>query len=95
MKLDSWKRPVEEEIEVKPELQMELDFTSECPDTARELGIRWEPRIATPEEVAEWHETEGKWWGDRALHFVALASVLQFCSIGFMLLSFYLLDGVF
>ena len=41
MKLDSWKRPVEEEIEVKPEEQMELDFTSECPDTARELGIRW------------------------------------------------------
>ena len=59
MKLDSWKRPVEEEIEVKPEEQMELDFTSECPDTARELGIRWEPRIATPKEVAAWQEALG------------------------------------
>ena len=86
---------IQQSIIMKENKQMELDFTSECPTTARELGIRWEPRIATPEEVAEWHETEGKWWGDRALHFVALASVLQFCSIGFMLLSFYLLDGVF
>ena len=86
---------IQQSIIMKENKQIELDFTSECPTTARELGIRWEPRIATPEEVAEWHETEGKWWGDRALHFVALASVLQFCSIGFMLLSFYLLDGVF
>ena len=50
---------------------------------------------ATPEQVKEWHETEGKWWGDRALHIVAIASVLQFCSIGFMLMSFYLLDQIF
>ena len=31
------------------EEQLELDFTSECPEEARELGIRWAPRNATPE----------------------------------------------
>ena len=30
------------------EEQLELDFTSECPEEARELGIRWAPRNATP-----------------------------------------------
>ena len=53
------------------EEQLELDFTSECPEEARELGIRWAPRNATPEETKEWIETENKWWGDRALLFVA------------------------
>ena len=33
------------------EEQLELDFTSECPEEARELGIRWAPRNATPEET--------------------------------------------
>mgnify|MGYP001174323221 FL=1 len=50
---------------------------------------------ATPEQVKEWHEKEGKWWADRAIPTVAIASVLQCCTLGFMLLSFYLLDKVF
>ena len=39
--------------------QMGLDFTSECSTTARELGIRWEPRIVTPKELAKWQEALG------------------------------------
>lgn len=74
------------------EKQLELDFTSECPETARELGIRWEPRIASPEEVKKWHETEGKWWADRGLTIVAIASVLQFATLGSMLLFMKLIE---
>tara|TARA_B000000557_G_scaffold48036_1_gene36524 strand:+ start:1302 stop:1547 length:246 start_codon:yes stop_codon:yes gene_type:complete len=80
MKTDSWKRPVEKHIEDSIPQQLELHFT--LPD-------------ATPEQIKAWHEQEGKWWADRSLSIVAIASVLQFCSIGFMLLSFYLLDIVF
>jgi|TARA_B100002019_G_scaffold288871_1_gene303353 hypothetical protein len=50
---------------------------------------------ATPEQIAEWHEKEGKWWADRSLSIIAIASVLQFCSVGFMLLSFKLLQIAF
>ena len=32
------------------------------------------PRDATPEEVKAWHESEGKWWADRAMITVAIAS---------------------
>ena len=41
---------------------------------------------ATPEQIKEWQETEGKWWSDRALTFVAIASLLQFATLGSMLL---------
>ena len=71
------------------EEQLELDFTSECPEEARELGIRWAPRDATPEETKKWIETENKWWGDRALLFVAYASLTQVVMLGLMLLSFW------
>ena len=71
------------------EKQLELDFTSECPEEARELGIRWAPRNATPEETKEWIDTENKWWADRALHHVAIASVIQFVMLGLMMLSFW------
>ena len=47
---------------------------------------------ATPEEVEEWFQTNLKPWADKSLTIVALASVLQFCSIGFMLLSFYFIQ---
>lgn len=50
---------IQQSIIMKENKQIELDFTSECPTTARELGIRWEPRIATPKEVAAWHEALG------------------------------------
>ena len=71
------------------EEQLELDFTSECPEEARELGIRWAPRNATPEETKQWIETENKWWSDRALYFVGIASIIQFVMMGLMLLSFW------
>ena len=47
---------------------------------------------ATPEEEEEWFQTNLKPWADKSLTIVALASVLQFCSIGFMLLSFYFIQ---
>ena len=50
---------------------------------------------ATPEQIKEWQEGELKWWGDRDLPTVAIASVLQCFTLGFMLLSFYFLDKVF
>ena len=49
-------------------------------------------REATPEEQEEWFQTNLKPWADKSLTIVALASVLQFCSIGFMLLSFYFIQ---
>ena len=51
-------------------------------------------REATPEEIAEWNETNLKPWADKSLTIVALASVMQVCSLGFMLLSFYFLQQV-
>ena len=47
---------------------------------------------ATPEQIKEWHETEGKWWGDRALTFVVIASILQFGTLMFMLFNFWVID---
>jgi len=52
-------------------------------------------REATPQELEDWHNKEGKYWADRALQVVAIASVLQFCSLGFMLLSFKVLQILF
>ena len=72
--------------------QMEIDYTSSDPKTASQLGIRWEPKPATPEQIKEWHETEGKWWGDRALKFVIIASLIQFGAMGFMLFNFWVID---
>ena len=68
---------------------MEFDFTTTDQKTAQQQGIRWVPKNATPEQVKEWHDTEGKYWSDRALSFVAIASVLQFATLGFMLFSFW------
>ena len=39
---------------------------------------------ATPEEVEEWYQKELKWWGDRQLNIVAIATVVQICALGFM-----------
>ena len=51
---------------------------------------------ATPEQIKNWQETDGKWWGDRALHFVAIASVLQFGTLGIMGLTMYIIQlGVY
>ncbi len=77
--LDSWKRPIEVE-----------DSDSEI--IPEQLKFQFQPRDATPEQIAKWQETEGKWWADRALLFVAIASVIQFSAMGMMLLSFYLIQ---
>jgi|TARA_Y100000356_G_scaffold11723_1_gene8328 hypothetical protein len=42
------------------------------------------PADATPEEAQEWYETELKWWGDRQLHIVAIAVVIQMSALAFM-----------
>ena len=39
---------------------MEFDFTTPDQKTAQQMGIRWVPDEATPEQVKEWHETENK-----------------------------------
>ena len=88
---DAWKRPTEEPNLDDPK-QMKLDFTTPDLKTAQQQGIRWVPENATPEQVKEWHETEGKWWGDRVLMFVIIASLIQFGAMGFMLFNFWVID---
>ena len=58
----------------------------------QQLQFTFKPKDATPEQIAEWHEKEGKWWADRRLTIVAIASVVQFSAMGMMLLSFYLIQ---
>ncbi len=60
-----------------------------------QLEFTFKPRDATPEQIADWHEKEGKWWADRSLSIVAIASVFQVLSLGFMLLSFKLIQIAF
>ena len=44
---------------------------------------------ATPEQIKNWQEKELKWWSDRALSFVAIASVLQAGTLFFMMFNFW------
>ena len=74
------------------EKQLEIDFISDDQKVASELGIRWVPNEATPEQIKDWHDTEGKWWGDRALFFVIIASIIQFSAMAFMLFNFWIID---
>lgn len=50
---------------------------------------------ATPEQIKEWHDTEGKWWADRGLIIVAIASVLQCLTLVLMGAVMYGLDNLF
>ncbi len=50
---------------------------------------------ATPEQIKHWHETEGKWWADRGLTIVAIASVLQVLTLLTMGAIMYGLDNIF
>lgn len=50
---------------------------------------------ATPEQIKKWIETENKWWSDRAMKFVAIASVLQVVTICMMGAIMYGLDNIF
>ena len=56
-----------------------------------------QPKVenATPEEFAEWQETELNWWADRQLSIVALMSVIQVAVFGLMLLVFYINSKAF
>ena len=49
----------------------------------------------TPEQIKHWHETEGKWWADRGLTIVAIASVLQVLTLLTMGAIMYGLDNIF
>lgn len=77
--LDSWKRPIEVEVYDSDRIPEQLKFT-------------FKPRDATPEQIAEWNEKEGKWWADRSLTIIFIASCVQFSALGFMMLSFYLIQ---
>jgi len=51
------------------------------------------PRDATPKEQQEWINNELLPLGDMQLKFVAIMSVVQICTVGFMLLSFWLIGS--
>jgi len=57
--------------------QLEIDFNK--------------PRDATPEEVAEWYETELKPQGDNAMKMVVYATIIQATALGFMGLCMYVI----
>ena len=49
----------------------------------QQLELHFKPRdMPTPQEVETWYETELKWWGDRQLKFVAIATVIQISALG-------------
>jgi len=47
---------------------------------------------ATKKEQEEWQNGDRTWWSDRALSFVAIASVLQFFTLMFMGATMYLIQ---
>ena len=47
---------------------------------------------ATEQEQKEWQEGDRTWWAERALHFVAIASAVQAAALGFMMISFWLIQ---
>ena len=75
--LDSWKRPVEIEVfdtgRIPQQTELQLNATRE----------------ATPEEHKEWIEKELLPLGDIQIKFVAMMSIIQIATLGFMLLSFW------
>ena len=78
--LDSWKRPVEIEVE---------DMSDRIP---QQLNFNFGPRDATPEEFEEWRKSELDWWGDRQLKFIALAVLVQFGALVFMFTTFFVIS---
>ena len=50
---------------------------------------------ATPEQIKEWQEGDRTWWSERALHFVAIASIIQFAALGFMMFNFWIISLAF
>lgn len=78
--LDSWKRPIEIEVE---------DMSDRIP---QQLNFNFGPRDATPEEFEEWRKSELDWWGDRQLKFIALAVLVQFGALVFMFTTFFVIS---
>ena len=78
--LDSWKRPIEIEVE---------DMSDRIP---QQLKFNFGPRDATPEEFEEWRKSELDWWGDRQLKFIALAVLVQFGALVFMFTTFFVIS---
>ena len=78
--LDSWKRPIEVEVE---------DTSDRIP---QQLNFNFGPRGATPEEFEEWRKSELDWWGDRQLKFIALAVLVQFGALVFMFTTFFVIS---
>ncbi len=78
--LDSWKRPIEVEVE---------DTSDRIP---QQLNFNFGPRDATPEEFEEWRKSELDWWGDRQLKFIALAVLVQFGALVFMFTTFFVIS---
>ena len=78
--LDSWKRPMEIEVE---------DTSDRIP---QQLNFNFGPRDATPEEFEEWRKSELDWWGDRQLKFIALAVLVQFGALVFMFTTFFVIS---
>ena len=78
--LDSWKRPVEVEIQELPERypqQLEIQLNK--------------VRDATPEEFEEWQTEHLDPLGKAQLPFIAMMSVVQFLALATMMMSFYLI----
>ena len=77
MKQDVWKRPIEDKpIDRYPE-QLRIQF--KYPD-------------ASPETIKKWNDTEGKWWADKSLTIVAIASCIQVFMLGMMLMTFKIIQ---
>ena len=68
--------------------QLELKFTTPYLEVAKQPGMTWVPKTATPEEVKEWDNTDRKFWADHAGHIVIGATIVQFSMLGFMFLTF-------
>ena len=47
---------------------------------------------ATEQEQKDWQEGDRTWWSNRALHFVAIASIVQVIMLGLMMGSFYIIQ---
>ena len=96
---DPWKREqlpsaVDDAADVMCGYEQQESFEFSSPDQkiASQPGFIWKPNDATPEQIKEWQEKDGKWWADRALLFVGIATFTQVFMISFMLLSFYLIQ---
>ncbi len=80
--LDSWKRRTEIEVfDTKYGQQLQFNLHK--------------PRDATPEEFDKWQKEHLQPLGDAQLKFVAFMAVVQFLTLVFMMMSFWLIGKGF